>query len=1727
MLQSESLSKKLRDMTTEISRLKVFVDDKFEKEIMDNVIQKVFSSLDAMHQNILLKYLVNMINVIALTFGFRLKNRVIYEYQFRQNNYRDVIALLLMLLPFINDDSGEKKKHIKKLDEIFTKKDIDVDINYDQPRYTYSNIQYNRCIRSQIIKEKPFHMEFLDHNYKLLLETIRISSSRLHVNWIDIIPVDMANYKKTEQYVNTSNVFNKKELNDWDPYKDTFLDEKSADMLKIMSMHDIYDTITNEFYYNILGIKWLIYDIKTLGGDHVPMLIICSYLFNLNKCIDNIEWKALTDEEREIFSSEWNEFITSVYGNINFAHKNLYIPNSSLQKIARSLIFNFDNNYETGDAIKKGEYKPFDPNKQYNYDEFDENDNENDDEETTEQQNYTIDMLKESITTLYAEHIYEYIKQSIQKFKNTWYAKYLFNERGILSYDEYQPIETNYIDMTGGVFPSLTIKNVYNFSKSLVHTFAKGKKQLVFPRFWKMLSQTERTIILDRLNGKNVLSWFNISRYIRTTYFHEDDISTYDKKDFNKAINGLNILIYDLVQKNMIDFIFQSMILRGILSHFLPAKILSDERYISKDTRSKVAQIVGSTILNKTNTLWSDSYSYITGTSYQSMKYMTYTDRVTKTKQFSDYFTYNSRSAWYDGYALNWISQINFFHKYLNNRVIFVTGATGVGKSTLVPILLMYALKAIDFNNKGSVACTEPRIAPTRKNASILAEQLGVSINDNNIDNNYYIQYKFKGVDETKSVEHLLLKIITDGGLLQEIQNPFFKKVRIREKVINNVLKQKIYYRKENQYDILIVDESHEHNKNMDLILTLMKQCTNYNNTIKLVIISATMDDDEPYYRRFYRDINDNRIYPFNAKLSEYKIDRINVDRRLHISPPAETTRFIITEKYEPDVDPFVIINKVVTESAGDILFFQPGVKEITATVDKLNATLPPNMIALPFYSQLNNYQRETIENISDELKNIRIDRRTPFNEFSRLTNFGRNMYNRCVIVATNIAEASLTISSLTTVVDTGTQKVSIYDYKSHGATLSSSWISESSRQQRKGRVGRTGPGNVYYLYPKGTTEFIKKQYDISVSDIFSELYDRLYDDNNDLCLISSEKDPNSYNNITNKIFNVLNKKSLQKMFTYKNEHCEVINVDKIILQQYYTNGIFYDYYGNDNHYDYKNYSHTVTSYQTGFSYDSLNDEHGIFYIIHPNEPDFIRNINGTIINLISTKHNKPDIRFIESLSENKSNNKILSQKMISFWNSMMDNLLLSIKMQSTVINHNQTISYFTKKTELGKQMSLLKQELGEINIEKVNYPFVLTLLYGISLGVSKSIKRLLALYLASNGNVFTSFITGAIIGGKYKFTNLKQIKNYFGDSSSDIDSMLYFINDLHDMLTREEIIIDPTSDEVIKPIKSIKTNVVFKIETNKPLELIEEKMKNLIDKEKISNSKDLNQLEKETLIKENFNTKYIEHQIKIHENKIIRWAQNRSINPNIVMNYLSNYCNTLNVLYKIDNGMIKSKVNINDSCAIIKKSLPQITEISNLNEKNEELFMVTLAFMFGYKYNIVKHISNNYYVNIYSMERNSITSLKKTAFFYNLTFDKNLKNYLLYLSENVENSTIECVSSISPALIRYLGHIYSNDFIKYRESIVMNQYIQNNQNNQDNDDDDDNETMKKNIEIVGSYKNTINEIVYDVISYHDYNIWNNLREIYNDDEYIDTRKKVDINYTENSSFIVKLFENT
>ena len=266
--------------------------------------------------------------------------------------------------------------------------------------------------------------------------------------------------------------------------------------------------------------------------------------------------------------------------------------------------------------------------------------------------------------------------------------------------------------------------------------------------------------------------------------------------------------------------------------------------------------------------------------------------------------------------------------------------------------------------------------------------------------------------------------------------------------VQNPPMKQQIFgakehdydYGEENKYDIIIVDEAHEHNVYMDFILTIAKNSLYLNNSLKLIIISATIDEDEPIYRRYYREINDNIMYPLNLG-SDYSLDLQDnkvvekkfIDRRYHISPPGKTTLYVIQDIYLQNVE-FTNDNVKDSEIAqtesinqalkiarsdpnGEVLLFSIGMGEIKKIVNELNDKLPPGNVALPYYGTMDMKYKDIIQNINKEIKNIHNYRSDIANdwglEFISNKEVPEGLYKRAIIVATNVAEASVTIPRL------------------------------------------------------------------------------------------------------------------------------------------------------------------------------------------------------------------------------------------------------------------------------------------------------------------------------------------------------------------------------------------------------------------------------------------------------------------------------------------------------------------------------------------------------------------------------------------------------------------------------------------------------------------------------------------------------------------------------------------
>lgn len=1345
----------------------VFVDDNFAKEIKQNVISNIFPNLDIDEANELHLLLIKIIENVSLLFQFDLNNAGLYKEQLIQNNYEDVFGFLYILIPHINDNGLEYLRKIRSMNDIYVKKQIDVDINQNVPQYLYSNLQFNRCQRVQDKAiEINFSLNHLKHNYYLLLDTLQKISHRLFINWYQITPHSVDTVVNSQIYHNTFTAHKQQKINDWNYMKDDFVTYNH------LYVGNIYESICQGLFHSIKNIKWMIYETKDMiTGNLYPVHFILKQLSdNLNyehitdftwKESGEKSWEELSENGKELFIKFWKTLLNSGQEGltIEVEKKSINISKVKIIKILRSISFFFNKYYDKIEEAKDNGYIKliYDVNKITSNIE----DELLEDDEIIELSNITDKMVMKSLGSIKYQYIYDYIMHVFDHFKQTIYAEHSFydnNNQKIMS------INMGNINM----FIHLTSKNIYNYAKSFCH-LTDNHKYIELSPYWASLNANEKSMIIDRLNNKvDPNTWFNISKYIINEYF-DNDINV-DKQ----IIESINIRIYNLVQSELIKSVFTYLVINGTISKFIP--------FIWK--RDTISQIFTDERIEEYNS----GYNFLSMKQYNEM-YVVNTHGGLST--YIDYLKYSGDDWFHKSTSLSWVSQINLFHHYLNNRIIFVTGGTGIGKSTQIPKLFLYALKMIDSKGNGRIICSQPRKRPTKDNALRITEQMGEPYVSKEIidlvstkydkkfaeyfaDTKHHIHFRYHGKEKSEnegySYNQLNLTLVTDGILLNSI-NEIFPRIGLTQ------------YK--NLYDIVMVDESHEHNTNMDMILTLMKQILYYNNSMKLIIVSATMEDDEPIYRRFYRDINDNKMFPLNWNLEKYNLDRINVDRRLHISGK---TPYKINDIFTPlsgtsgdEVTRIInIINQqILTRQHEDILIFMPGRKEILQCVKMINQHTPNNVLAIPYFRELQKEITDFIEIDLNQRENkykIHVSKNIDFESLHTKEELfiGNSHYDTIIIVATNIAEASITIATLTDVIDNGKQKIAEYDFIKNGSVLRMKLIAETNRIQRRGRVGRTKEGTVYYLYDKEALKGNKLWYKISIDDISMNLF----------TLLKSTKLPSLFNHENDP--NALYHTSIDQL---KQKYIDN-NVVEFVKRHYYTGKYYFGYVGNKNHYDYQSklLSSQFSIYQDGLSISTLNDNDGSFHIIHPEEPYIERNILGKIIKVQPKSMLKLE------------NYTVKSPKMELFWDKLLRMYIIINDQITSSVNSSLISSHFSFKKNIIKSlfgkliMTLSNYLVLKTQIDVMTSEFVIRLslayIYSTIYQCEDQMLKLIAILQVTKMRNFSSIVDSP--------NNFILLKESIGDVDSDCLALIKII----DIVTREVDINKPLNTRSIELIK-------------------------------------------------------------------------------------------------------------------------------------------------------------------------------------------------------------------------------------------------------------------------------------------------------------------------------------
>ena len=1106
-----------------------------------NVLDQIFPNLNKKDKKLIIEYTSQIIKYIACRFCFDLEQEQIYYNQFYQNNNRDIKSVINLLLPFIDDINGTYVLHkqIEKLSDI-AKTNI-TNINYDRSLfdtdaiYNYSEID-------------------LEINYKLILDTLNVSSNKLYVNWLNCLPYTLSNYNKSLLWKQSYNFdINKNKFN----FTDINIEQLRYDFDYYgIHIYDIYNCCNQFLFQHIFSTKWLLYE-KLLYENQKPLMYIkeLTDFFNLEMLLNNKNWELLSFEEKTSIFEKWGDLTRS-------AAKSK-INSNMLNRIHLGIVKNIILHYES--YISK--YDIFNE-KIYNEDEDEEikikiNIISND--YSVNINNYENKTAEEFINLVNDKYIidiiYNYLIIVINDFYKTWFGKRIIKDNKIIELD----IKLNNIK-SGNFY--LTYKNIYNFAKSLCYNNFKYKTEA------RCLNNENLEEFIKNIN--NVQKFPNV---IKLTY---EEIYPNIKFKMFEILTNISFEI----KKILMEIVFESHIIYGLLSKFVPENKVTNNLFESNITNN-----IKTIIFNDNNVKdFKDSYYFLTNDKYE--KLLLYNNN--KIINYIDVLKTDETMHWFKAFALDWVYQIQFYHRFLNNRLIYVTGATGQGKSTQIPKLLYYATKAFCLVFNPKVISTQPRILPTKDNANRISEEMGVPIEVSKGQNTFldYIQYNTKEYKHKYNSKTYIREVI-DKILYDEL---------LKDPLLHDI------------YNVIIIDEAHEHNINMDLILTLMKSTLYFNNKIRFVITSATIVDDESTYRTFYRNIDDNLLFPCNLNLldNNNKLDRIVIDRRTHISPPGETTRFKVIEKWEEkDPKDYNEAEKIgikraieiakINRGEGDVLFFSIGTTEIKRICKELNENenFPAYAIALPFYRGLPEEWKSIAIKPNERKNKLNFDRKKLFDiiESGKYDKIITD-YNTVFIVATNIAEASITINNLKFVIDTGYSKYIPFDIINNKIDIIPTPITNMNRIQRKGRVGRQSNGTIYYTYSINYLNDKKPNYSIKNSDFTINIFklltseedyiDELIDENK-LIMRTNKKyiefDNNNYDYDYN--INKKNKYFFQDNYIYdaKNNkwfnpqgYAKIRNFEVLKVPRRYIDG--------------------------KFSFKDIKDEEKEFYLIHPDKID-------------------------------------------------------------------------------------------------------------------------------------------------------------------------------------------------------------------------------------------------------------------------------------------------------------------------------------------------------------------------------------------------------------------------------------------------------------------------------------------------------------------------------------------
>ncbi|WP_233881278.1 ATP-dependent RNA helicase HrpA [Paraburkholderia flagellata] len=355
------------------------------------------------------------------------------------------------------------------------------------------------------------------------------------------------------------------------------------------------------------------------------------------------------------------------------------------------------------------------------------------------------------------------------------------------------------------------------------------------------------------------------------------------------------------------------------------------------------------------------------------------------------------------------------------NQVVIVSGETGSGKTTQLPKIALALGRGLGAGGTGLIGHTQPRRIAASATARRIADELNTPFGE-------VVGYKVRFTDNLSPGASV--KLMTDGILLAETQtDPLLK-----------------------AYDTIIIDEAHERSLNIDFLLGYLKEILPRRPDLKLIVTSATIDADR-FARHFGSDEKpapvievSGRLYPVEVRYRPVQEDSPavkNAQGTTGREKTAKSQRDTDRDLMEAIVD---AVDELCREGSGDVLVFLPGEREIRDAAEALRKHHPPHTEILPLFARLSAQEQERVFKPSNA---------------------------RRIVLATNVAETSLTVPGIRYVVDTGLARVKRYSYRNKVEQLQIESIAQAAANQRAGRCGRVADGICIRLYEE--SDFIAR----------------------------------------------------------------------------------------------------------------------------------------------------------------------------------------------------------------------------------------------------------------------------------------------------------------------------------------------------------------------------------------------------------------------------------------------------------------------------------------------------------------------------------------------------------------------------------------------------------------------------------------------------------------------------